>query len=304
MTYKVLFITFFIILVNWKYVQSFDKPLVDVQWLSEHSCDSTVKVIAVSRSKSTYESSHIPCSVYTNFYSDGWRETRDGLPLQMPAPDILEKIIGSLGISRDHHVIIYSYGNDNYSVAETTAIFFTFAFLGHKMVSILDGGIDSYTNKWDADIETGHNFEENKTYFGKPNYSILATYEDVSQIIIDDGSLIDMRANDQYLGINKIDSVKEYGTLPNAKNLPVTWLIKDESANFHNRNSLKRILNYVGVDNSITNTLFCNAGLESSVGWFVLYALLGNLNTKLYDGSLVEWTKKSKLIPYQDYKHH
>ena len=100
MKYKEFCIAFFIILINWKYVQSFDKPLVDSKWLAEHSCDKDVRVIAVSRSTSVFESSHIPCSVYTNFYSDGWRETRGGLPLQLPEPHALEKIIGSLGIGR------------------------------------------------------------------------------------------------------------------------------------------------------------------------------------------------------------
>ena len=67
--------------------------------------------------------------------------------------------------------------------------------------------MDSYTNVWDADIEIGSNSQEIKIYVGNPNSSVLATYEDVSQTIINNGSLIDMRPNDQYLGINKINTI-------------------------------------------------------------------------------------------------
>ena len=40
---------------------------------------------------------------------------------------------------------------------------------------------------------------------------------------------------------------------------------------------------------------FCNAGLESSMGWFVAHELLGNTQATLYDGSLAEWTKDTDL---------
>ncbi len=301
MAYKLFCIFFCLSLIYCGDVKSFESSLVSAEWLAEHSCDSKVKVIAVSRSKSLYESSHIPCSVYTNFYSDGWRETRNNIPLKLPAPKTLEKVIGSLGVNKDQHVVIYSYGNDKYSIAETTAVYFSFIFLGHRAVSILNGGMDSYTNIWDADIETGKNTQKHNKYIGNPDYSILATYEDVEQIVADNGPLIDMRSNDHYLGINKINIIKEYGTLPGATNLPITWLLKDETANFHSKGSIKNILNYIGVEDSTANTFFCSVGLESSVGWFVMYALLGNKNTRLYDGSLVEWTARSKLRLYRKY---
>ena len=46
-----------------------------------------------------------------------------------------------MGISNEDHVILYPKKiTDIYSMAETTAIYFTLKFLGHKKISILDGG--------------------------------------------------------------------------------------------------------------------------------------------------------------------
>ena len=42
------------------------------------------------------------------------------------------------------------------------------------------------------------------------------------------------------------------------------------------------------VGNAIT---FCNTGHWSSLGWFVNSELLGNSKTKLYDGSLADWSR-------------
>ena len=74
-------------------------PVVDKDWLKNKICKDNIKILEVHRSKKDYEIAHIPCSIYTNFYSDGWRETKDTIPLLMPSVSNLEKLIGSFGIS-------------------------------------------------------------------------------------------------------------------------------------------------------------------------------------------------------------
>ena len=119
-------------------------PLVKDEWLRDKVCTEGFKVIEVHRAKKEYELSHIPCSVFTNFYSSGWRETRNKIPLLMPSINNLEKLLGSLGILNSDHVIIVAPGTGKYDAAETAAIYFTFKYLGHEKVSILDGGLKSW----------------------------------------------------------------------------------------------------------------------------------------------------------------
>ena len=52
------------------------QSLVDVNWLEGKTCDDNLIVLEVHRGKKNYELAHIPCSVYTNFYKNGWRESR------------------------------------------------------------------------------------------------------------------------------------------------------------------------------------------------------------------------------------
>ena len=100
--------------------------LVEDEWLRDKVCTEGFKIIEVHRSKKEYELSHIPCSVFTNFYSSGWRETRNKIPLLMPSINKLEKLLGSLGILNSDHVIIVAPGTGKYDAAETAAIYFTF----------------------------------------------------------------------------------------------------------------------------------------------------------------------------------
>jgi thiosulfate/3-mercaptopyruvate sulfurtransferase len=47
----------------------------------------------------------------------------------------------------------------------------------------------------------------------------------------------------------------------------------------------------IGNDTSKEIVTYCNTGIMSSVGWFVLSKLSGYTNVKMYDGALQEWSK-------------
>ena len=53
-------------------------PLVDVNWVKQHSCDDNVRVLDIRNaldggSRSAYLKGHIPCAVYTDYLKGGWR---------------------------------------------------------------------------------------------------------------------------------------------------------------------------------------------------------------------------------------
>ena len=116
-------------------------PIVSATWLSQNLCKENIKLIEVGSSYNSYLVEHIKCSQYTNFYKHGWRDSKKEVPMNLPEPESLINILKKMGISNEDHVILYPKKNtDIYSMAETTAIYFTFKFLGHKKISILNGG--------------------------------------------------------------------------------------------------------------------------------------------------------------------
>ena len=65
-------------------------------------------------------------------------------------------------------------------MAETTAIYFTFKFLGHKKISILDGGYPYFKKKFDLFIEEGEfKVKPNISYKANIDRSILADSNDI-----------------------------------------------------------------------------------------------------------------------------
>ena len=274
------------------------QPLVNSNWLYENLCKKNIKIIEVGSSYNSFLVEHIKCSQYTNFYKDGWRNSNKGIAMQMPEPIVIKNILEKMGINEFDHVILYPKKiTDYYSMAETTAIYFTFKYLGHQKISILDGGYPDFKNKYTLFTEDGEFEIDNfSNYNYKIDETILATTDDIIENNQGHFQLVDARENDFYLGINKLRGFQGFGTLEKALNVPSKWLLESRSLNFNRINLIKEIFNYSDVDIEKNSIFFCYSGLESSINWFVYYELLQKKGSKLYEGSLFEWMENEKIL--------
>ncbi len=265
-------------------------PIVDVAWLAPRVCSADLVVLDLRRSVRNFEAEHLPCAVHSDYYNGGWRMTRAGVENMVPAIDRLEKLIGSLGIGNTTHVVLVTAALDMFSPAELARVYFIFRALGHDAVSILDGGIAAWTADWDNDIEVGPATVRPTSFTAHPRAAMIAGRGDVVAALDSGLTLVDMRANDHYLGINSSPVVVRPGTIPGAINLPMMWLVVDGKLRFRTRAQIRRLWRAAGLDADGAQILFCNSGLESAIGWLSLGGILGNENVRLYDGSLAEWS--------------
>ena len=279
------------------------KPLIDSDWVAKNSCEKNIKVIEVGSSSKAFITQHIPCAVYTDFYKDNWRIKKADVPMSLPKIKDLALLIGSLGVSSEDYVILYGRGLTKYNIAEITSVYFTFKYLGHKKISILDGGIKKYTKTWSNDIDIGDNTPKFEKYIPIPNYSILANSSAVSENIKNKLQIVDSRERDYYLGINKLLDLDYYGTIPKSINLPSEWLLKNRSLSFNNKNVLKSIFDLVEIKQQQKPIFYCYAGLESSLNWFVAHEILGYKGARLYEGSIFDWTKNDERLLYNSFKN-
>ncbi len=270
-------------------------PIVDVPWLQERVCSPDLVVLDLRRSRQNFEAEHIPCAVHSDYYQGGWRATINGVENMIPPVTRLETLIGRLGISNDSHVVLVTAALDMFSPAELARVFVIFRYLGHDTVSILDGGIGAWTAAWDNDIEVGPASPQPASFTATPRTDMIATRAEVEAAIEADTPLIDMRAHDHYLGINRTRVVVRPGTIPGAINLPMTWIVVNEELSFRTREQLRTLWQTAGVPIDTPQIMFCNSALESSIGWLAANMLLGNSQAKLYDGSLAEWSADTSL---------
>ena len=270
-------------------------PLVDVNWLKPQVCGDRLTVLDVRRSAEDYRAGHVPCAVHTDYYKDGWRTRKEGIPHMMPPIEQLAAVIGSLGVDNDTHVVIYGSGTGPFDAAETTSIYLTFKYMGHDSVSILDGGLPAWMAEWSADFDVDTYKPTPTVFIAHPRPTLLASRTQVENVLGGEIGLVDLRSHDMFLGVNRAWQLTRSGTIPGAINLPMSWLTVNAGLKFRDLDQLKQLFTAAGAPITGEVIFFCNAGLESSMGWFVAHELLGNTQAALYDGSLAEWTKDADL---------
>ncbi len=246
-----------------------------------------------SPSLGEYLQGHIPGAIYSDFkMKDIWRVTnKAGIIETLPDQTHLEKLIGSLGIDNTSEVIIVPSGANASDMAIAARIYWTFKMAGHNQVSILDGGMIAYTADKNNLLEQGEPLLETKTFKAVMRNDIIATKDMVKAALRTKHiQLVDLRPADFYLGITRSNKNKAAGTIPGAKNLPITWLTDNNGGKMRSVAELKKLYGVANIAAGEEQITFCITGQWASLGWFVAYEMLGNKKARLYDGSMADWT--------------
>jgi thiosulfate/3-mercaptopyruvate sulfurtransferase len=274
------------------------EPLVDAAWVAERAAAPGIVVLDVRiNGRDAFEAAHIPGAVFTDYLRDGWRvPDANGVPAMLPPVADLERLIGGLGIGNESHVVIVGHGENALEMAATTRVYWTFAVLGHEAVSILDGGMAAYAANPAHPLEAGPTMAQPATFSGMLQPALIAAKEDVAATNPAEVALVDNRPPSQYDGAQQHPRVARAGTIPGAKNAPQPWFMTESGGSFQDRAALSAIFVAQDVPLDGPLTCFCNTGHMASMGWFVAYALLGNKDAKLYDGSMIEWAADKALL--------
>jgi thiosulfate/3-mercaptopyruvate sulfurtransferase len=266
-------------------------PLVDAAWVKEHSGKDNVVIIDI-RDKvgetDLGDKPYLANAVVAPYATAGWRTEVQGIPGMLPPVENLAKLIGDLGIDNDDHVVIVPWGTDSTEFGGATRVYWTFKYLGHDEVSILDGGWRQY------DAAGGERVAEAAkpdaaTFTVSLNDKIRATTADVEAALKAGTKLIDGRPTEQYEGKSKSPIVRAEGTLPGAVNIKHSDFYSAENAEYATPETIKALSEAVGLAKDQESIVFCNTGHWASVAWFGLSEILGNRNTRMYDGSMAEW---------------
>ena len=267
-------------------------PLVEASWVKANIGKPGIVFVDL-RSKAAYLNGHVPGAVHSSYKGDKWRMKKGDVKGMMPPVDYLEKLLGRLGIDNNSHVVLMHGG---YSAAETgiaTRIYWTLKVLGHSNISILNGGMGAYLADKSNPREKTAVKPVAKVFKAKLDTSMLATAKDVSAGLKSGAVLLDSRPTDQHLGINKSGAITRTGTLPGAISVPGRWVTVNDRGTFRGISALKKLYGLKKVSDNKNRIVFCNTGHWASLGWFVDSELLGNKSSKMYDGSMAQWSRLS-----------
>jgi thiosulfate/3-mercaptopyruvate sulfurtransferase len=274
-------------------LKNLDHPrLIETEELAGVLNHPSVRIVDLRTSFLDYLKGHIPNSVYLNF--ENLRVPRNGIPAQFPDTSFLEKLIGEyLSISNDMWVVLYSEKSN----PNATSLLWVFDFLGHKKVSVLNGGWEKWVSENHPTTQTYPSLQPKRFSGGIGRIKRVSLAERrwvQDRLSTKNVVIVDARSSAQYSG-EEGEEIRR-GHIPGAKNIFwETTLEGEEVRVWKKKEDLEKLFAESGVVKNKEVIVYCLTAREASHLYFTLKYLLEFPDVRLYQGSWVEWTADRNL---------
>ncbi len=239
-----------------------------------------------------FAAGHIPGAVHADYAHASWRLPRENTSLYLPEPAQFEALAGDLGIANDSAIVIVHEGSDDSSFGAAARVYWSFKAYGHASIAILDGGYRGWVQNPARAVATGASAPPQPAlYEAKLQQGLRASLADVLAAQTSGTALVDARPEAYYNGRDKHKAIKAAGHIPGAVNLPHSRAF---TADFRLKDRAALASVFAATAKASGAITYCNTGHWAATDWFVLSEVLGQPNTRLYDGSMLDYTLENK----------
>jgi len=260
--------------------------LVSTDWLAKHLGEADLTVVdsswhmpATGRSgRDEYLAAHIPDARFLDI--DDVADKANPAPHALPVAEAFATAMEQLGISSSDRIVVY----DNSPTRNAARGWFMFRHFGARQVAILDGGFQ----KWVAEGRptVSGDAEPRAATFRAVEREELVSKE---QLLAGYGlPWVDARGRPRFEG-SEADPRPGVaaGHAPGARNLPFASLYREDGT-LKPVDELRRLFAEAGIDPTQPFVASCGSGVTANSLIFAAH-LIGNDDTRLYDGSWSEW---------------
>jgi thiosulfate/3-mercaptopyruvate sulfurtransferase len=262
------------------------ESLVSTQWLADHLGEADLTIIDSSwhmpasgrNGREEYLQAHIPGARFLDI--DAVSDRANPAPHMLPTAEDFARAMEELGVSSDDRIVVY----DNSPIRTAARGWFMVRHFGVREVAILDGGFQ----KWIAEgrpTQSGEPEPRNARFQTAERGDVVTKQQILGGIEL---PIVDARGAPRFEGSEPDPRPGvAAGHIPGARNVPFSALY-NEDGTFRSREELERLFEQGGVDGKHPFVASCGSGVTANSLLFAAY-LLGNDETRLYDGSWTEW---------------
>jgi thiosulfate/3-mercaptopyruvate sulfurtransferase len=262
------------------------ESLVSTQWLADHLgelgltiVDSSWHMPASGRSgRQEYLQAHIPGARFLDI--DEISDRSNPAPHMLPSAEDFASAMEKIGVSSDDRIVVY----DNSPIRTAARGWFMFRHFGAREVAILDGGFQ----KWRSEgrpVESGEPAPREARFNAAERDDVIAKQQILGGI---DLPILDARGPARFEGTEADPRPGvAAGHIPGARNLPFSAFYKEDGT-FRSPEEIRKIFEDRGADFAQPFVASCGSGVTASSILFTAH-LLGNDESRLYDGSWSEW---------------
>jgi thiosulfate/3-mercaptopyruvate sulfurtransferase len=269
--------------------------LVQTEWLASQLDNPSVRIVdatwmlpnAARKGIEDFSAGHIPGAVFWDI--DAIADPASSLPHMMPDEATFERHMNSLGISNDHHVVVY----DSVSMMTSARVWWALRAFGHDRVSLLDGG----AVKWRAE---GRALSADAAEIGDTSFkagfnpAMVRSLDDV-RANLDTGAaqVLDARSAGRFAAAEPEPRPEcRSGHIPGSLNLPFNTLIDPATSTIRPAAELSASLAKAGIDSARPVVTTCGSGITACVLALAMH-LTGKDDVAIYDGSWTEWGSRT-----------
>jgi thiosulfate/3-mercaptopyruvate sulfurtransferase len=268
--------------------------LVTTQWLEDNVNQPDIRILDrqdISQEDDFYSKAHVPNSI--RMPTSAIKGMKGDIPEMLLLKDLV-KFLEENGVSAKDHIVLVGRTE---RLPATTRVFWALEILGHKKISVLDGGID----KWRAEERP---LTTQVPDFPKTTYEIralererLMTGEELEGYIglMDRFKLVvvDSRRPDEFAGKQMSRDSDKLGHIPGATNLMFMQLLTGKDyKEFKSAEEIRTIFQAKGLTPDKHLTFTCVSGCFGTVDYFAA-RLLGYRDVSVYDGAWIEWCRRN-----------
>ncbi|MGV6852249.1 MAG: sulfurtransferase [bacterium] len=266
------------------------KNIKTSQWLLDHIDDPGLIVLDATMKKMPngdsipVPSKKIPNAQMFDFDTQICDQSTT-LPHMLPSPEEFERAVQELGINRNSEIIIY----DAMGIFSAPRAWWMFKIMGHKKVSILDGGFPAWLKAGfpvNSEYDQANMPGDFKVQFNPD--AVVSSEQILAQLKTGQFKILDARSESRFYA-QEPEPRKELkgGHIPGSYCLPFSELIDDDGC-YKNTKKLQEIFKQQANTKNQQTVFTCGSGVTACV--LALAAEeCGLKNYAVYDGSWSEW---------------
>ena len=261
--------------------------LVSTAWLAQNLGQADVAVVDASwhmpatgrKGREEYLKAHIPGARFLDI--DAVADTSNPAPHMLPSAVDFGRAMEEIGVGRGDRIVVY----DNSSTRNAARGWFMFRHFGAERVAVLDGGFQ----KWLAEgrpTESGEPAPRKARFDAVERPREVVTMREVRAGL--GVPLVDARSRPRFEGTEADPRPGvAAGHIPGARNLPFAELYNPDGT-LKSQDEIRHLFIAAGADPDKPFVASCGSGVTANSLIFAA-RLLGNRDTRLYDGSWSEW---------------
>ena len=278
-----------------------DRLLVSTQWLEAQLGDPALRVYdttvhldpgesgpVIRSGRDDYLAGHVPGAGFLDLVRD-LSDPASELAFARPGRKQLEDTFSRAGISADSRVVLYSTS----SAMWATRVWWLLRAAGHGSVSLLDGGFA----KWRAEDRracTAPCAPAPDRFVADPKEALWAGQEEVLAALDGGAACVVNALPRAYHSGQATLGYTRRGRIQGSLNVPFPDLLEPETDVLRPAEELRRQFTAAGAFECERVIHYCGGAIAATLNAFAL-TLAGHPNVAVYDGSLDEWSRDSRL---------